>query len=218
MLKSKKTIYILGAIIFIILLASSIYIFKHINLQSVNKNDLNSEVVSNPTIGNENADNVIVEFLDYKCPYCKKYHNKISSPLYDKYIKNGKVKVKIVNAAILGDDSLIGSRAAHSINLYYPEKFLEFHNKMFELQPSHENTWITYNLIDEELDKLNIPKEKLKKIKKDYKTKGSKSWELAKKDQRIYEFFNNKYVPSIYVNGVFIKDPYSINNLIKHFN
>ena len=84
---------------------------------------------------------------------------------------------------------------------------------MFELQSNTKNTSITNTLIDEELKKINIPKEKLNLIKKSYKTKYSKSWNLANRDKELYKKYKNEYVPSIYVNGKFIKNPYSFKEV-----
>lgn len=34
----------------------------------------------------------------------------------------------------------------------------------------------------------------------------------------MYKKYKNKYVPSVYVNGKFIKDPYSIKEVEKYLN
>ena len=53
----------------------------------------------------------------------------------------------------------------------------------------------------------------LKKIKISYKTKNSKSWKATDKDKYLYRKYNIDYVPSVYVNGKFIKDQYKIKNI-----
>jgi len=38
-----------------------------------------------PTIGSEDADITIVEFSDYQCPYCKRWHQEVYEPLFAAY-------------------------------------------------------------------------------------------------------------------------------------
>lgn len=214
---NKKTkIFIIITIIFIVILSAlSILVFNHLNLKDVNSNDITKDTEYSPKLGSKDAPNTVIEFLDYKCPYCKKIENGTFKTLEKKYILKGKVQYRVVNASILGKDSIKASRAAHAINLYYPSKYWEFHHRIFKLQPNTENKWITNKLIDKELDKLNIPKKKLNLIKKSYKTKYSKSWNLANKDKQLYKKYKNEYVPSIYVNGKFIDNPYSFKEIKK---
>lgn len=122
------------------------------------------------------------------------------------------MELRIVNASILGKDSIKAARAGHALNIYYPEKYEDFHKELFKQQPNSERTWINNKVIDETLDSLHIP-EKVKKIKISYKTKNSKSWKATDKDKYLYRKYNIDYVPSVYVNGKFIKDPYKIKNI-----
>ncbi|WP_186335259.1 DsbA family protein [Staphylococcus xylosus] len=211
-----KKIYFILAVLIVVLFVSSIIVFTKVGLNDVNEKDIIKSTINSPELGKSSSENVIIEFMDFKCPYCKKFEFTTYNKLESKYISKGKAKFRVVNASILGDDSVRAARAAHALNIYYPNKYWEFHHTLLQIQPDNENEWITSDLIDSQLEKLNIPKDKLELIKKDYKTKGSKSWELANKDKKIYKKYKNKYVPSVYVNGKFIKNPYSIKELEKY--
>lgn len=215
-LKNKKFTYLLISLIALILIIISIFIFRNTGLNDVSESSINKSTDYAPSIGNKDAKNKVIEFMDYKCPFCKKFENSVYKNLEKKHILYGDTEIRVVNASVLGDDAVLASRAAHALNIYYPEKYWDFHHKLFKIQPNHENKWITAKLIDSELEKLDIPQNKLKKIKRDYKTKYSKSWELANEDKKLYKKFNNQYVPSVYVNGKFIKDPYSLKNIEKY--
>ncbi|WP_380571835.1 DsbA family protein (plasmid) [Staphylococcus hyicus] len=202
----------------LIFIAVSLIFFKKVSFQDVDPIKIKEETKNNPYLGDNKAKNTIIEFMDFKCPYCKKFHEDTFYSINNKFIKKGDVEYRIVNASILGDDSLIASRAAYAVYIHAPNEYWAFHNNLFSLQKGgHEKTFST-SKIDKEIEKLNISSSKIKKIKKEYKTQNSKSWNLAKEDQEMYKKYKNKYVPSVYVNGKFIKDPYSIEEVEKYLN
>lgn len=160
--------------------------------------------------------NKIVEYGDFKCPYCKQVDDHIMPKLEKDYIDKGKADYQFVNMAFLGKDSVTGSRAAHAVENIAPKKSLKFQKLMFSKQPNHENKWITRKLIDKQIDKLNLSKSKTNKIKKDYRTKNSQSWKDAKKDVRRYKDKGVKEAPTVYVNDKKLKDPYSYKEYKKY--
>jgi hypothetical protein len=73
--------------------------------------DLKPQLVStpaSPVLGNPSGDVTVVEFLDYRCPYCKAMHQ----PIADMIAADGNVRVVIKEFPILGDDSVFATRAA----------------------------------------------------------------------------------------------------------
>lgn len=105
--------------------------------------------------------------------------------LKKKYIDTNKIKYQYVNLAFLGKDSIVGSRAQHAVNHYAPKKSLEFQKLMFNQQKDEHKQWITTRLVDKQIDKLSISDDKKKKIKTDYKTKGSISWKKPRKINKL---------------------------------
>ncbi|MEJ7187798.1 thioredoxin domain-containing protein [Staphylococcus epidermidis] len=166
--------------------------------------------------GCSNEKNKVVEYGDYKCPYCKKVENDVMPKLQKDYIDKGKADYQFVNMAFLGKDSVIGSRAGHAVKNIAPNKYLKFQKLMFSKQPNHENKWITQKLVDKQIDKLNLSKHKANKIKEDYRTKNSESWKDAQKDIKRYKDKDVKEAPTVYVNGKKLKDPYSYKEYKKY--
>jgi protein-disulfide isomerase len=73
--------------------------------------DLKPKLVNEPAspiLGNPAGDVTVVEFLDYRCPYCKAMHQ----PIADMIAADGNVRVVVKEFPILGDDSLFAARAA----------------------------------------------------------------------------------------------------------
>ncbi|AYU56025.1 DsbA family protein [Staphylococcus debuckii] len=153
----------------------------------------------------------VVEFADYKCPYCKKVEDNVMPKLQKDYIDKNKVDYQLVNVAFLGKDSIIGSRAGHAVKNIAPHQYLAFQKKIFAAQPNtedHKKPWINEKLLDKIIDELNISDQQKADIKKDYKTKDSQSWKDAEKDKKFAKRKNIDTVPVVFVDGTKLDDPY----------
>ncbi|MEP9819500.1 thioredoxin domain-containing protein [Staphylococcus sp. KY49P] len=163
----------------------------------------------------ENGKIKIIEYGDFKCPYCKKVETNVMPKLKKEYIDKDKVDYQFVNMAFLGDDSIIGSRAGHAVQHVAPDQYLTFQKLMFEQQPDSEKEWINKSLVDNQIDKLPINQDMKDKIKKEYTTTDSKSWKAAKKDQQQAKENHVKTAPTVYVGGEKLEDPYKFKNYKK---
>lgn len=160
----------------------------------------------------ENGKIKIIEYGDFKCPYCKKVETNVMPKLKKEYIDKDKVDYQFVNMAFLGDDSIIGSRAGHAVQHVAPDQYLTFQKLMFEQQPDSEKEWINKSLVDNQIDKLPINQDMKDKIKKEYTTTDSKSWKAAKKDQQQAKENHVETAPTVYVGGKKLEDPYKFKN------
>ena len=83
------------------------------------------------SIGNENAKNIIVEFLDYNCGYCKKIH-----PELMEVVKNEDVKLYFYQFPILSESSKLYSRTVLAVMVQDHDKGLKAHDLMMSHQGS----------------------------------------------------------------------------------
>ena len=92
---------------------------------------------NNPVIGNPNAPITIIEFSDFQCPFCAKFHIQTLPKIMDEYIKEGKVKLVFRDFPIqsIHSNALLASVAAECAN--EQGKFKEMHDKLFE----NQNEW-----------------------------------------------------------------------------
>ena len=83
---------------------------------------------TSPVIGNPKGDETIVEFFDYRCPYCK-----VTAPTLQTLIgQDQKVRVVMKEFPILGKESVFASRVALVARKH--GKYAEFHEAMFALK------------------------------------------------------------------------------------
>lgn len=158
---------------------------------------------------NKNTENTIVEYGDFKCSYCKNVEDDIMPKLKEQYIDTGKADYKFRNVATLGLDSLIGARAGNAVEMYAPDEYSNFQKLMFDEQPNNEKTWITTKLVNRQIDNLDIEEGIKEKIKKEYNSADSKTADKITKDNERAKKHKIKTVPTVFINGKKVKDPYN---------
>ena len=113
-------------------------------------------------IGNDNAENTIIEFMDYFCGYCKKVHPELLE------IANDREDTRIIflQHPVLSESSKLLASMVVAANMQ--EKGLEFHNALFGIEGNLNNAKLQKIIEDLELNsaKLNIDmsKEEVKNI------------------------------------------------------
>jgi len=68
--------------------------------------------------GNPNGDITLVEFVDYRCGYCKKAHNEVEKLLST----DGNIRLVIKEFPILGEDSLVLSKFALAVKIVHGDE------------------------------------------------------------------------------------------------
>lgn len=78
---------------------------------------------NSPEGGNPAGDVTIVEFFDYRCPYCKQVE-----PVLEQLLKeDGRIRVVYKEFPILGPDSMIASRVSLAALKQSPQKYARLH-------------------------------------------------------------------------------------------
>ena len=88
---------------------------------------------ADPVIGNPNGDVTIVEFFDYRCPYCKS----VAAAFVDLYEKDGKVRFVLKEFPILGPESEFAAKAA--LAAQKQGKYRELHLAMMSFKGKMTN-------------------------------------------------------------------------------
>jgi protein-disulfide isomerase len=85
---------------------------------------------TDPVLGSPDAPITIVEFSDFKCPYCARFVSETMDTLMENF--DGKVKLVFRNYPILGQSSILSALASGCAR--DQGKFWEFHDLMFANQ------------------------------------------------------------------------------------
>lgn len=91
-----------------------------------------------PALGKDNAKVTIVEFADFRCPFCEKFFTDTESQVIKDYVDTGKAKFAFRHFAFLGDASVVAANAAECAN--EQGKFWEYHNYLYKNQPPESDT------------------------------------------------------------------------------
>ena len=94
---------------------------------------------NDPVIGKLDAPITIIEFSDFQCPFCAKFHIDTLPSIMNEYIKNGQVKLVFRDFPIqsIHPNALPASVAAECAN--EQGKFKEMHDIFFERQNEWNN-------------------------------------------------------------------------------
>ena len=120
-----------------------------------------------PVGGNANGDVTIVEFFDYRCPYCKAIEPSLKALVKE----DGKLRVAYKEFPILGPVSVFASRVA--IAAQNQGKYLAFHSDMMAVKGSIDDDTVLKVAEDNGLDmaklKVDMDSEKTNQIiRRDY--------------------------------------------------
>lgn len=123
--------------------------------------DRKDEIFSDPdspVLGNPKGDVTLVEFFDYRCPYCKA----MAEQLFDAVKSDGKLKLVLKEFPVLGPDSVTAARAALAAR--EQKKYEEFHKAMMRLKEP-----VTEKVIFKIASEVGLNIDKLKKDMDDQK-------------------------------------------------
>lgn len=210
-MKNRKFIIFITILIFVAIVALIVILNKQIEKreqESVPAIDIPLE--NQPVFGEADAPITVVEFGDYLCPGCKTWNDTIFPQLKKDYIDNGQVKFVYINVLFHGQQSLIASRAAEAVYKQNPDIFWDFHQALFAAQPSsqmHNEPWLT---IDKVLEiATTVSGIDVDQLADDMMERAV--LEEVDRDNKLVDEHNIQSTPSIFVNGVLIKDPFNYN-------
>jgi protein-disulfide isomerase len=81
--------------------------------------------------GNPNGDITVVEFMDYRCGYCRKAHDEVNALV----TSDGNIRYVVKEYPILGPESLASSQFAIAVRMLYgDDAYKETHNALIKLR------------------------------------------------------------------------------------
>ena len=124
-------------------------------------NEYRDYLFNNPadaSIGPKDAKNVIIEFSDYNCGYCKR-SKQLFFKLLKEHEKANDIRYIFKEYPILGDGSTIAARASLAVYKLYPEQFLTYHMEIIDGKRVESEDDIKKAVV-----KLNLKWDKIKEL------------------------------------------------------
>lgn len=87
-----------------------------------------------PTLGDENAPVVMVEYADFQCEFCGEFAREVEPGLREKYVEGGTLRLEWRDFPYLGGRSVKAALAARAAQ--EQGKFWEYHDLLYENQGS----------------------------------------------------------------------------------
>ena len=121
-------------------------------VSNLEQNSGNSSVLTKENLiegsiimGSPNAKITIVEFGDYQCTFCYKFHDETMKKITDEYIKTNNVNFVYKDFPLNGEQSILASEAAYCAEKQ--NKFWEYHNTLYNNWGGENTGWITENVL-----------------------------------------------------------------------
>ena len=145
MIKSMKIYFFLIPIIIGILFGS--IMITNLNEASNNLMVLNKEnlLKGSTILGNPNAKITIVEFGDYQCTFCYKFHNDVMKKINEKYIKSGEVNFVYKDFPLNGKSSILAAEASYCAQ--QQNQFWTYHDILYDNWGGENTGWITQKVL-----------------------------------------------------------------------
>jgi len=107
-----------------------------------------------PILGNSNAPITILEWGDFQCTFCYKFHQSTLDVINEEFIKTGKVKLIFKDFPLNGPDSFLAAQAAYCAQ--DQERYWQFHNELYKNWGGERTGWITRNSLEKFANTINL--------------------------------------------------------------
>ena len=144
-MNSLRNLYLIAIPIFIGLIAG-VYITNESTSDFVTTSSLTHSMLTkngSPIMGESNAKITIVEFGDYQCTFCYKFHKNTLNEIYNKYIQTGQIKYVYKDYPLNGSDSILAAEASYCAD--DQNKYWLYHDELFENWAGEKTGWINKN-------------------------------------------------------------------------
>ena len=128
-----------------------------------------SKLIQNgsPIMGNPYATITIVEWGDYQCTFCYKFHQNTLNTIKQDFIETGKVKLVFKDFPLNGPDSILAAEAAYCAQ--DQEKYWQYHDELYKNWNGERTGWITRDSLDRFATTVNLELDKFNKCLDDHK-------------------------------------------------
>jgi len=174
-----KKIYLVAIPIAIGLL-TGIFLAFYPNSGDTSKTLTESKLIQNgsPIMGNPSAPITILEWGDYQCTYCHKFHTGTLNTIKHDFIETGKVKLVFKDFPLNGPDSILAAEAAYCAQ--DQDKYWQYHDELYKNWGGERTGWVTHESLDRFATTVNLDLDKFNECLDNHK--------YLEKVNQLYEF------------------------------
>jgi protein-disulfide isomerase len=172
------------------------YIKAHYDYLFNNPNDA--------TIGPKDAKNVIIEFSDYNCGYCKR-SKQLFFKILSEHAQANDIRYIFKEYPILGEGSTIAAKASLAVYQLYPKQFLDYHMAVINGKRIE-----SIDDIKAATDSLKMDWNKIKAV-----MESKEIWETIKLNLKEGKAMNVTGTPCYIINDEFIRGAPTSTDFIK---
>lgn len=107
-----------------------------------------------PIMGESNAPITVLEWGDYQCTFCYKFHQNTLDTINEDFIKTGKVKLVFKDFPLNGPDSILAAEASYCAQ--DQKKYWEYHDELYKNWGGERTGWITRESLDRFASTVNL--------------------------------------------------------------
>jgi len=100
-----------------------------------------------PIMGNPNAPLTIVEWGDYQCTFCYRFHQSSKDILIQEYVNTGKINFVFRDFPLNGPDSVLAATASYCAD--DQGKYWEYHDEIYKNWAGERTGWVTRQSLDQ---------------------------------------------------------------------
>ena len=100
-----------------------------------------------PIMGNPSAPITIVEWGDYQCTFCYKFHQSSKDALIEEYVNTGRINFVFRDFPLNGSDSVLAAQASYCAD--DQGKYWEYHDEIYKNWAGERTGWVTRQSLDQ---------------------------------------------------------------------
>jgi len=160
-------------------------------------------------LGNEDTDNELLFMFDYACPWCAVWVDEILPELESDYIDTGELKLRTQAMVYVNDAALRLANFDQNIKQHAPDQYHQIYKQIIADTPfdqDGQSNWGAEEYIQEliesyQLDEADMLRDPL--------------IDANELSQVYTQALTVETVPSVYVNGVKVEDPFDLDEIVQ---
>ena len=148
--------YYLLAIPIIIGIISGIFLSLYLEPETESNLLTTTKLINDgsPIMGNADAPITILEWGDYQCTFCYKFHQNTLNVIHEDFIKTGKVKLVFKDFPLNGPDSILAAEASYCA--HDQKKYWQYHDELYQNWGGERTGWITKESLEKFANSINL--------------------------------------------------------------